>query len=42
MRHVILPKDNESDLVKLPATVREEMQFTLVGTLADVLDTAFA
>lgn len=42
MRHVILPKDNESDLQKLPKTVREEMQFTLAENLADVLDTAFA
>ncbi len=35
--HVILPKDNEADLSKLPETVREELTVTLAETLDDVL-----
>ena len=38
--HVILPKDNEADLNKLPATVRDEMEVTLAETLDDVLKVA--
>ena len=40
IRHVILPKDNEADLAKLPAAVVEEMQTTLVENLDDVLAAA--
>ena len=36
-RHIILPKDNEADLRKLPDTVRADLTFTLAETLADVL-----
>lgn len=39
-KHIILPKDNESDLTKLPATVLEELKFTLADTLQDVLKVA--
>ena len=40
IRHVILPKANESELSKLPDTVRSEMTFSLVNTLADVVKIA--
>ena len=36
-RHVILPRDNEAELDKLPAPVRDEMEITLVDRLEDVL-----
>ena len=42
LRHVILPKDNEADLAKLPATVLEDMQTTLAENLDDVLAAAIA
>jgi len=42
IRHVILPRDNEPDLAKLPATVRAAMRFTLVEHLNEVLAAAFA
>jgi len=38
--HIILPKDNEADLQKLPEAVRQDLQITLAETLADVLDKA--
>ena len=38
--HIILPKDNESDLSKLPETVRGELTFTTAETLQDVLQVA--
>jgi ATP-dependent Lon protease len=41
-RHVILPRENESDLAKLPAEVRGEMTFTLAEHLDDVLEAAFS
>lgn len=37
IRHVILPKDNESELEKLPNVVRDEMTVSLVSTLSDVV-----
>lgn len=40
IHHVILPKDNEAELKKLPDTVRNDMEFTLVNTLADVVQVA--
>ena len=40
IRHVILPKDNEAELSKLPDTVRDDMKFSLVNTLADVVEIA--
>ncbi len=40
IRHVILPKENESELEKLPDTVREEMQISLVECLSDVVKIA--
>ena len=39
-RHIVLPKDNEADLAKLPQTVRDDLTFTLAETLADVLAVA--
>jgi len=42
IRHVILPRDNESDLGKLPPAVRAEMRFTLAEHLDQVLEAAFA
>ncbi len=40
IRHVILPRDNEAELDKLPARVREEMEITLVDRLEDVAKVA--
>lgn len=37
---IVLPKDNESDLTKLPQTVRDDLTFTLADTLEDVLKVA--
>jgi ATP-dependent Lon protease len=37
---VILPKENESELEKLPEAIRSEMQLSLVETLADVMKLA--
>ncbi len=41
IRHVILPEDNQPDLQKLPDAVRDEMTFTPVGHLDQVLKAAF-
>ena len=41
MRHIVMPKDNEADLVKLPATVREDLKVTLVSQLEEVLTAVF-
>ena len=40
LRRVILPRDNEADLRKLPEAVREEMNITLVSELSEVLQEA--
>ena len=40
LRRVILPKDNEADLRKLPVPVREEMSIILVSDLSEVLEEA--
>jgi ATP-dependent Lon protease len=40
-RHVILPRDNESDLAKLPDEVRQDMTFTMADHLDQVLQSAF-
>jgi len=40
-RHVILPRDNETDLAKLPEEVRRDMTFTLADHLDQVLHAAF-
>jgi len=40
LRHVILPKENEADLDKLPKSVRDDLQFTLVERLEEVIDLA--
>ena len=37
LRHIIIPKDNEADLAKLPEAVRNEMTITLAEHLHDVL-----
>ena len=39
-RHVILPRENESELDKLPEPVRHEMEITLVDRLEDVVRVA--
>ena len=38
--HIVLPRDNEADLAKLPDTVRADLQITLAETLTDVLAVA--
>ena len=40
IRHVILPRDNEPELSRLPEPVREEMKITLVDRLEDVFEVA--
>jgi ATP-dependent Lon protease len=40
VKHVVLPRDNESDLRELPPQVREEMRFTLAERVEDVLKAA--
>ena len=40
LRHVVLPKDNEADLIKLPESVRDEMTITLAEHLPEVFDAA--
>ncbi len=40
IRHVILPRDNESDFAKLPRTVRDDMEVTLVDCLEDAVKVA--
>ncbi len=40
IRHVILPRDNEAELVKLPVPVRKEMRVTLVDRLEDAVKVA--
>jgi ATP-dependent Lon protease len=37
VRHVILPKDNEADLAKLPDPVRKDLTISLVDRLEEVL-----
>ena len=41
MRHIVMPKDNEADLAKLPTTVREDLKVTLVSHLDEVLAAVF-
>ena len=40
IRHVILPRDNEAELAKLPTAVRDEMTVTLVDRLEDAVKVA--
>lgn len=40
IRHVILPRDNESDFAKLPEAVRVDMEVTLVDCLEDAVKVA--
>ena len=42
MRRVVLPRDNASDLGKLPPAVRDSLEFILVDHLDDVLPAVFA
>lgn len=41
IRHIIMPKRNEKDLVELPEEVKSELQFSLVSALEEVLMNAF-
>jgi ATP-dependent Lon protease len=38
---VILPRENEPDLVELPPEAREQLEFVLADTIEDVLSAAF-
>ncbi len=38
LRRVILPRGNEQDLARLPATIREQMDLVLAETVAEVLE----
>lgn len=39
-KHIVIPQDNEADLIKLPEVVREELTITLATTLQEVLHVA--
>jgi len=41
VHRVVLPKENEPDLVELPAGAREQLEFVLADTIEDVLAAAF-
>jgi ATP-dependent Lon protease len=41
IRRIILPADNESDLSKLPETVRKELTIILVDRIEEVLEASF-
>jgi ATP-dependent Lon protease len=41
VRKVILPRENEPDLVDLPPQAREQLEFVLADTIEDVLGAAF-
>ena len=41
MHKVILPRENEPDLVELPPQAREQLEFVLADTVEDVLGEAF-
>ncbi|MCX7963843.1 MAG: hypothetical protein N2644_05085, partial [Candidatus Sumerlaea chitinivorans] len=40
IHHVIIPHENEDELEEIPAEIRQEMKFTLVDTVDEVLQTA--
>jgi ATP-dependent Lon protease len=40
MKELILPKDNEADLDKLPESVRKELRINLVERLEEVVEIA--
>ncbi len=40
LRHIVLPKDNEADLEKLPDSVRKDLKITLVERLEEVIKVA--
>jgi len=42
IKKVIIPKDNEKDLEEIPESVREELEFTLVSHMDQVLNEALA
>jgi ATP-dependent Lon protease len=41
LKRVILPRDNEPDLVELPAETKRELDFVLVDSIDQVFDAAF-
>ena len=40
LKHIILPKDNRKDLVKVPPKVKKDLKFSFVTDLEDVLKIA--
>ena len=42
IKTVIIPKDNEKDLIDVPAEVKEKVEFIPVATVSEVLDLALA
>lgn len=40
IKHIIMPKENESELQKLPDTVKTDIEISLVDTLTDVVKIA--
>ena len=41
IRHILLPKDNEKDLVKIPKEVRNDIQLDFVENVGEVFKIAF-
>jgi len=41
LKRIILPKSNEKDLKEIPEEVRQDLQFILVQTVHEVLQSAF-
>jgi len=41
LKRVIMPRDNEPDLVELPAETKRELEFVLVDSIEEVFDAAF-
>jgi ATP-dependent Lon protease len=40
IRHIIIPRANEKDLGEMPASVRDDLDFTLAERIEDVLEAA--
>jgi len=41
IKKVVLPKDNEKDLVEIPTEVRDDMKFLLVSNVGEAFSSAF-
>ncbi len=41
IKHIIIPKKNEKDIMKLPDEIKDKIEFTAVSNMDEVLDIAF-